>query len=105
MHPARRVRHPAEHIRAPFLPSESIDEIGYLPIDKVGANLLFQVISQHYEQGSILLTTNQPYKPWPKISNNDSTLTSAVLDRTPASCRNRDHRWEDYRMKDQIETP
>ena len=58
-----------------------IDEVGYLPIDKTGADLLFQVISQRYEQGSIILTTNQPYKHWPKIFNNDSTLTSAVLDR------------------------
>ena len=36
----------------------SVDEVGYLPIDKTGADLLFQVISQRYEQGSILLTTN-----------------------------------------------
>ena len=38
------------------------DEVGYLPIDKTGADLLFQVISQRYERGSIVLTTNQPYK-------------------------------------------
>ena len=43
-----------------------VDELGYLPIDKTGADLLFQVISQRYEQGSILLTTNQPYKHWPR---------------------------------------
>jgi len=58
-----------------------IDEVGYLPIDKTGADLLFQVISQRYERGSIVLTTNQAYKHWPKVFNNDSTLTSAVLDR------------------------
>jgi DNA replication protein DnaC len=40
-----------------------------------------KVISQRYAQGSILLTTSQPYKHWPKIFNNDSTLTRAVLDR------------------------
>jgi DNA replication protein DnaC len=58
-----------------------IDEVGYLPIDKTGADLLFQVISQRYERGSIVLTTNQPYQSWPKLFNNDATLTSAVLDR------------------------
>lgn len=58
-----------------------IDEIGYLPIDKQGADLLFQVISQRYERGSMIITTNKAYKHWPSIFNNDSVLTSAVLDR------------------------
>jgi len=58
-----------------------IDEVGYLPIDKTGADLLFQVISERYERGSIILTTYQPFKSWPRIFNDDSTLTSAVLDR------------------------
>ena len=58
-----------------------IDELGYLPIDKVGADLLFQIISQRYEQGSIIITTNRVFKDWPEIFNNDSTLTSALLDR------------------------
>jgi len=58
-----------------------IDELGYLPVDKTGADLLFQVISQRYEKGSIILTTNKQFKKWPEIFGNDSTLTSAVLDR------------------------
>jgi DNA replication protein DnaC len=58
-----------------------IDELGYLPIDKNGADLLFQIISQRYEQGSIVITTNRVFKDWPEIFNNDSTLTSALLDR------------------------
>lgn len=58
-----------------------IDELGYLPIDKNGADLLFQVISQRYERGSIIITTNRVFKDWPQIFNNDSTLTSALLDR------------------------
>ena len=58
-----------------------IDELGYLPIDKIGADLLFQIISQRYEQGSIIITTNRVFKEWPKIFNNDCTLTSALLDR------------------------
>jgi DNA replication protein DnaC len=57
------------------------DEVGYLPIDKLGADLLFQVVSHRYERGSIVLTTNRPFKRWAQIFNNDSTLTSALLDR------------------------
>lgn len=58
-----------------------LDELGYLPIDKTGADLLFQIISQRYEQGSIIITTNRVFREWPKIFNNDSTLISALLDR------------------------
>ena len=43
-----------------------IDELGYLPIDKTGADLLFQVFSQRYETGATIVTTNQPYKHWPQ---------------------------------------
>ena len=83
----------------------AIDELGYLPIDKTGADLLFQVISQRYEQGSLLLTTNQPYKHWAKIFNHDSTLTSAVLDRLLHHAETVILEGKSYRMKDQIETP
>jgi DNA replication protein DnaC len=82
-----------------------IDEVGYLPIDKTGADLLFQVISQRYERGSIVLTTNQAYKHWPKVFNNDSTLTSAVLDRLLHHAETVVIEGKSYRMKDQIETP
>jgi len=58
-----------------------IDEFGYLPIDKQGADLLFQVISGRYERGSILLTTNQSFKHWGRIFNNDNTVAAAVVDR------------------------
>jgi DNA replication protein DnaC len=82
-----------------------IDEVGYLPIDKTGADLLFQVISQRYEKGSIVLTTNQPFKSWPKLFNNDSTLTSAVLDRLLHHAETVVIEGRSYRMKDQIEAP
>lgn len=58
-----------------------VDELGYLPIDKKGADLLFQIISTRYERGSIIITTNRAFKDWAQIFNNDSTLTSALLDR------------------------
>ena len=58
-----------------------IDELGFLPIDKIGADLLFQVISLRYEQGAMVITSNRVFQDWPEIFNNDSTLTSAILDR------------------------
>jgi DNA replication protein DnaC len=80
-----------------------VDEVGYLPIDKTGGNLLFQVISQRYERGSLILTTNQAYKHWPKIFDNDSTLTSAVLDRLLHHAETVVIEGKSYRMKDQID--
>ncbi len=72
-----------QHVMQRYLkPSLLIcDEVGYLPIDKLGADLLFQVVSHRYERGSIIVTTNRPFKRWAQIFNNDSTLTSALLDR------------------------
>jgi DNA replication protein DnaC len=58
-----------------------LDELGYLPIDKTGADLLFQIISHRYERASTIITSNRIYKKWPEVFNNDSTLTSSLLDR------------------------
>ncbi len=80
-----------------------VDELGYLPIDKNGADLLFQVISQRYERGSIILSTNKPFKKWGEIFNNDTTLASAVLDRLLHHAVTITIGGTSYRMKDQIE--
>ncbi len=58
-----------------------IDELGYLPVDKQGAELLFQVISNRYECGSIVVTTNRAFRDWGALLNNDNTLASAMIDR------------------------
>jgi DNA replication protein DnaC len=50
-----------------------LDELGYLPIDTSGADLLFQGISVRYAQGSIMLTANRALQAWPKMFNTDST--------------------------------
>jgi DNA replication protein DnaC len=78
-----------------------LDEVGYLPIDQKGADLLFQVISQRYERGSIVLTTNKPFKQWASIFNNDSTIASAVLDRLLHHADTIVIEATSYRMKDQ----
>jgi DNA replication protein DnaC len=82
-----------------------VDELGYLPIDKTGADLLFQVFSQRYETGSTIVTTNQLYKHWARVFNNDATLTSAVLDRLLHHAETVTIEGKSYRMKDQIEEP
>jgi DNA replication protein DnaC len=81
-----------------------IDELGYLPIDKLGADFLFQIISQRYERGAIIITSNRVYKHWPEIFNNDSTLTSALLDRLLHHAETVVIEGKSYRMKDQIES-
>lgn len=57
-----------------------IDEIGYLPIDKLGANLFFQLITKRYEHNSTIITTNQPFSKWGDVFS-DMTLANAILDR------------------------
>jgi DNA replication protein DnaC len=77
-----------------------IDELGYMPMDKRGSDLLFQVVSARYERGSIVLTTNAAYKQWPRIFDNDSTITAAVLDRLLHHCDTITIEGRSYRMKD-----
>lgn len=81
-----------------------VDELGFLPIDKAGADLLFQVISLRYEQAPVIITSNRTFTAWPEIFNNDSTLTSAILDRLLHHAETVIIEAKSYRMKDRIET-
>jgi DNA replication protein DnaC len=58
-----------------------LDELGYLPIDKRGADLMFQVVAARYECGSIVITTNRVFREWGKIFDTDNTLATAIIDR------------------------
>ena len=80
-----------------------IDELGYLPIDKFGADCLFQIISHRYERGATLITTNRVYKQWASIFNNDAVLTSALLDRLLHHAETVRIEGKSYRSKGQIE--
>lgn len=80
-----------------------LDELGYLPLDKTGADLLFQVISQRYERGSLIITTNKAYKNWPEIFNHDAGITSAILDRVLHHAETVVIEGKSFRMKDQLE--
>lgn len=57
-----------------------IDEIGYLPIDRQGANLFFQLISRRYERGPMILTSNQSFGAWGEVFG-DRVIATAILDR------------------------
>jgi len=79
-----------------------LDELGYLPIDKTGADLLFQIISQRYEHGATVITSNRVFKHWAEIFNHDATLTSALLDRLLHHAETIVIEGQSYRMKDRI---
>ena len=80
----------------------AIDELGYLPVDRVGAELLFQVLGERYEKGSTIITTNRSYKDWGKTFANDATLASAVLDRVIHHCETVIIEGKSYRLKDRV---
>ena len=66
--------------------------------------MLFQVISLRYEQGAIVITSNRAFKEWPKIFNNDNTLTAEpVLDRLLHHAETVIIEGKSFRMKDQLE--
>jgi DNA replication protein DnaC len=79
-----------------------IDELGFLPLDKEGSDLFFQLISRRYEQGSVVLTTNRPFKQWGQIFN-DNTVASAILDRLVHHCLLARIGGTSYRLRDQKE--
>lgn len=99
---AKRLKQTLDSCRKPAL--LILDELGYLPIDKTGADLLFQIISLRYEQGSTIVTSNRAYKHWAEIFNNDATLTSALLDRLLHHAETVLIEGQSYRMKDRIES-
>ena len=99
---ANRLKSELKRYLAPSL--LCLDELGFLPIDKHGADLLFQIISLRYEQGSLVITSNRAYKDWPGIFNNDSTLTSAILDRLLHHAETVVIEGKSYRMKGETES-
>jgi len=76
-----------------------IDEIGYLPMDKQGANLFFQLISRRYEKNTTILTSNKNFSQWGDIFG-DSIIASAILDRLLHHCTVITVNGNSYRLKD-----
>ena len=77
-----------------------LDELGYLPIDKRGADLMFQIVAARYESGSIVITTNRPFRDWGKIFDVDNTLATAMIDRLMHHGEAIVIQGESYRTKD-----
>ena len=76
-----------------------IDEMGYLPLDDLGATIFFQLVSARYERGSIILTSNKSYGDWGSIFG-DSIIATAILDRLLHHSTTINIRGESYRLKD-----
>lgn len=78
-----------------------IDELGYMPIDKQGANLVYQLINRRYETGSIILTSNLPFDRWDSVFG-DSIISSAIIDRLVHHCHIFKINGNSYRVKDKL---
>jgi DNA replication protein DnaC len=78
-----------------------IDEIGYLPIDRLGANLFFQLISRRYERGPMMLTPNQSFGAWGDVFG-DRIIATAILDRLLHHAVTLNIRGNSYRLKDKL---
>ena len=76
-----------------------LDEFGYVPTSKAGAELLFDVIATAYERSSVILTTNLPFENWTEILSNER-LTGAALDRLTHRCHILETSGESYRLQD-----
>ena len=76
-----------------------VDEMGYLPLDEVGATLFFQLVAARYERGSIVLTSNKSYGDWGSVFG-DTVMATAVLDRLLHHATTVNIRGESYRMKE-----
>lgn len=79
-----------------------LDEVGYLPLAREEANLVFQVISKRYEKGSILLTSNKAFSEWGQVFG-DEVLATAILDRLLHHCEVIAINGPSYRLKNRLE--
>ncbi|MFQ5914670.1 MAG: IS21-like element helper ATPase IstB [Nitrospinota bacterium] len=75
-----------------------IDELGFVPLSKTGAELLFEVFSQRYERGSVLVTSNLPFDEWTEVFGSER-LTGALLDRLTHRLHILEINGESYRLK------
>ncbi len=76
-----------------------LDELGYVPATKVGAELLFDIISNAYERTSVMVTTNLPFEQWTEVLGSER-LTGATLDRLTHRCHIIEMKGESYRLKE-----
>jgi DNA replication protein DnaC len=75
-----------------------IDELGFVPLSKTGAEMLFEMISQRYERGATLITSNLPFDEWTEVFGNER-LTGALLDRLTHHVHILTMNGDSYRLK------
>ena len=75
-----------------------IDKLGFVPLSRTGAELPFEVFSQRYERGSIMVTTNLPFDEWTEVFGSER-LTGALLDRLTHHVHILEMNGESYRLK------
>ena len=80
-----------------------VDEVGYMQLDRNSAELLFRVICERYENGSIILTSNKYFSDWGELMN-DTVIATAVLDRLLHHAHVVNIRGDTYRLKDRLKT-
>nr|WP_270370126.1 ATP-binding protein [Aerococcus urinaeequi] len=78
-----------------------LDEIGYVPLNKTGSEILFQLISDWYETKSIIITSNLEFSGWNKVFI-DPPLTSALVDRLIHHAHILTFTGESYRLKNAL---
>jgi DNA replication protein DnaC len=78
-----------------------IDELGYVPFSKEGAQLLFQILAERHERKSVIITTNMGFGDWTQIFG-DPNLTAALLDRITHKAHVINCSWESYRLKETL---
>jgi DNA replication protein DnaC len=79
-----------------------VDEVGYLPLSRTEANMVFQLVSRRYERGSIIVTSNKSFGEWGQVFGDD-VLASAILDRLLHHCDVISINGPSYRLKDHID--
>jgi len=80
-----------------------IDELGYIPLDRMGAEHLFGFFSQCYEQTSLIVTTNLPFADWPQVLADDERLAGALLDRLTHHVHILEIMGDSYRLKSSLD--
>jgi len=78
-----------------------VDELGYVPFSKEGSELLFQVLAERHERGSVIITTNLGFADWTQVFG-DPTLTAALLDRLTHKAHIINCTWQSYRLKETL---
>lgn len=79
-----------------------LDELGYIPLDKLGAEHLFGFFSRCYEQTSLIITTNLPFAEWPQVFAGDERLASALIDRLTHRIHMLEIQGDSYRLQSSL---